>query len=184
MSTSILTSTRQPTNQNRIDLEGSQTVINKARQLPLHVVAFKDAFTEATQDIARIAENANPEDPDLLNVEIAAIKVRRVHRRCSKSCRSSSVFCAFCWGTLSRVRMAIKCVGTSYAPSVVIICAMRWRDLHIRMTTERRVPRDWDATPGPERAHMDWPQQGGNGSRNKSRDLPWHAARPYTVFHL
>ena len=113
MSTSISTSTRQPTNENRIDLEGSQTVINKARQLPLHVVAFKDAFTEATQDIARIAENANPEDPDLLNVEIAAIKVRRVHQRCSKSSRASSVFCAFCWGALSRVRMAIKCVGKS-----------------------------------------------------------------------
>lgn len=73
MSTSISTSTRPTT---EIDLQESQRVINKAHQLPLQVLAFKDAFTEATQNIARIAENANPEDPNLLNVEIAAIKVR------------------------------------------------------------------------------------------------------------
>jgi len=73
MSTSTSTSTQLT---QEIDLQGSQTTINKARQLPLHVVAFKDAFTEATQDIARIAENANPEDPDLLNVEVGAVKVR------------------------------------------------------------------------------------------------------------
>ena len=73
MSTSISTSTRPTT---EIDLQESQRVINKAHQLPLQVLAFKDGFTEATQNIARIAENANPEDPNLLNVEIAAIKVR------------------------------------------------------------------------------------------------------------
>ena len=64
----------QPTKE--IDLHETQAVINKARQLPLHVAALKDAFPEATQDIARVAENANPEDPDLLKVEVAAMKVR------------------------------------------------------------------------------------------------------------
>jgi len=59
-----------------IDLQETQKVINKARQLPLHVATLKDAFPEATQNIAQIAENANPEDPNLLNIEIAAIKVR------------------------------------------------------------------------------------------------------------
>ena len=73
MSTSTSTPTR-PTKE--IDLHESQIVINKAHQLPLHVLAFRDSFTAATQDIARIAENANPEDPGLLNVEITAIKVR------------------------------------------------------------------------------------------------------------
>ena len=82
MSTSTSTST-QPTKE--IDLQESQRVINEARQLPLHGLAFKTAFTEATQDIARIAENANPEDPNLLNVEVAAIKVR------------PSRFCSRCW---------------------------------------------------------------------------------------
>ena len=75
MSTSTSTST-QPTKE--IDLQESQRVINEARQLPLHGLAFKTAFAEATQDIARIAENANPEDPNLLSVEVAAIKVRPI----------------------------------------------------------------------------------------------------------
>ena len=90
MSTSTSTSTRQL--KNEIDLQGSQTTINKARQLPLHVVAFKDAFNQATQDIARIAKNANPQDPNLLNVEISAIRVRpSIHRDCSR-CRFLKVF--------------------------------------------------------------------------------------------
>lgn len=105
MSTSTSTSTR-PTKE--IDLQESQIVINKAHQLPLHVLAFKDAFAEATQDIARIAENANPEDPELLNVEIAAIKVRCAAHSgfvCSNVLLVSRVL------RVARVQMPIKCVG-------------------------------------------------------------------------
>ena len=73
----MTTSTSTPAQLTKeIDLRESQAVINKARQLALHVAALKDAFPEATQDIARIAENANPEDPYLLKVEVEAIKVR------------------------------------------------------------------------------------------------------------
>lgn len=70
-STSTLTG---PTEE--IDPQEVQRFINKARQLPLRVLALRDTFPDATQNIAQIAENANPEDPELLDVEIAAIKVR------------------------------------------------------------------------------------------------------------
>ena len=75
MSTTSTSTLTRPTNE--IDLQETQTIINKARQLPLHVAAFKDAFPEATQNIAQIAENANPEDPHLLKIEVGAIKVGR-----------------------------------------------------------------------------------------------------------
>jgi len=144
-STSTSTSTRQPTNE--IDLQRSQTTINKARQLPLRVVAFKDVFIEATQDIARIAKNANPEDPNLLNVEISAIKGASIY---PSGLFQVSVFESLRWGCVVRVQVPMNCVERSYGALPGLFYA-RWWGIRVRVTTEshydkRRVPRDWDAT--------------------------------------
>ena len=107
---SVLTSTpTQPIAD--IDLQETQAVVNKARQLPLHVAALKDAFPEATQDIARIAENANPGDPDLLKIEVGAIKVRASGSGCSRY-RFQSVLLA----RVRRVQMPIEVLWENKEP--------------------------------------------------------------------
>jgi hypothetical protein len=91
MSASTSTST-PPQPAHAIDPAHAHAVINNARQLPLHAAALKHAFPEATQDIARIAENANPDDPLLLKDEVGAIKVRaRAVHPSPSACR---LFCA------------------------------------------------------------------------------------------
>ena len=109
MSASTSTAT-QPIND--IDFQETQRVVDQARQLPLQVAAFKSAFPDATQDIARITENANPEDPDLLKIEVAAIKVRG---SASPGCRFQSVLL----GRVARVHMTMEVLWETKSPFVV-----------------------------------------------------------------
>lgn len=109
MSASTSTAT-QPIND--IDFQETQRVVDQARQLALHVTAFKGAFPDATQDIARITENANPEDPDLLKIEVAAIKVRRSP---SPGCWFQSVLLE----RVGRVHMPMEVLWETKSPSEV-----------------------------------------------------------------
>ena len=107
-----MTLTSTPTQpMENVDLQKTQTVVNKARQLPLHVAPLKDAFPEAAQDIARIAENANQRDPDLLKIEVGAIKVRVSGSGCS-GCRFQSVSLA----RVGRVQMAMEVLWENKEP--------------------------------------------------------------------
>jgi hypothetical protein len=61
-------------------IEKARLLATRALQQPLSLLATKEYFRTEAQSIAEIAENANPEDPRMLGVEVEAHKVRAVHR--------------------------------------------------------------------------------------------------------
>lgn len=56
-------------------LEQSRVKATRALQLPLSLLSTKDEFRAELGQIAAIVENANPEDPRMLAVEVEAHKV-------------------------------------------------------------------------------------------------------------
>jgi hypothetical protein len=62
-------------------LEKARLLTARALQQPLTLLATKEYFRAEAHSIAEIAENANPEDPRMLGVEVEAHKVRPVRRR-------------------------------------------------------------------------------------------------------
>jgi hypothetical protein len=57
-------------------LEKARTSATRALQAPLSLLTTKDEFRAEAGQIAAIVENANPEDPRMLSVEVEAHKVR------------------------------------------------------------------------------------------------------------
>lgn len=70
-STTIMTSNAE---MNDDQLEKTRLMAVEARQLPLSLLATKEEFREEAGNIASIVENANPEDPRMLGVEVEAHK--------------------------------------------------------------------------------------------------------------
>ena len=57
-------------------LEKARLLSARALQQPLTLLATKEYFRAEAHSIAGIAENANPEDPRMLEVEVEAHKVQ------------------------------------------------------------------------------------------------------------
>ena len=58
-------------------LEQARITATSALQLPLSLVSTKDEFRAELGQIAAIVENANPEDPRMLAIEVEAHKVSK-----------------------------------------------------------------------------------------------------------
>lgn len=56
-------------------LEQARITASRALQLPLSLLSTKDEFRAELGQIAAIVENANPEDPRMLAIEVEAHKV-------------------------------------------------------------------------------------------------------------